>query len=273
MFRMWIETSLGTIHWLLYWLSGRRGSKDVRSSGRQACLNVGSAYQAPEGWVNLDRSIHVLIESLPFLPAILHGLKILNNEQYGKYRDGRWSRVRFWDVRYSLPFPDNTFDYIYSSHLLEHLAQGVVGHLLRECYRVLKPGGVLRLVVPDLYKAASEYVDTVRRLERADINDSETVAFLGEPVKVGNLTDRFVREILVDPDPIRQLVFGHAWMYDAWSLALRLRNLGFESVARKEYRRGSVPDLDLLDCRPLNSLHLESIKPSTRGLSTLGGRS
>src|SRR3989338_5668159 len=52
-----------------------------------------------------------------------------------------------------LEFADNTFYAVYHSHLLEHLPKRYVPVFLQECWRVLKPGGILRVVVPDLESA------------------------------------------------------------------------------------------------------------------------
>ena len=56
------------------------------------------------------------------------------------------------------PFPDGYFDAVYSSHVLEHFSPGDGGHLISEAFRVLKPGGILRTVVPDLEAACREYL-------------------------------------------------------------------------------------------------------------------
>jgi len=61
------------------------------------------------------------------------------------------------NVEYGLPFPDESVDYLYSSHLLEHLSKEDANKLLKEAYRVLKKGGVIRICVPDLEYAISLY--------------------------------------------------------------------------------------------------------------------
>lgn len=63
------------------------------------------------------------------------------------------------DIRQGLPFDDDTFDVVYHSHVLEHLAPEDGERLIAECYRVLKPGGVLRIVVPDLEQIARLYLE------------------------------------------------------------------------------------------------------------------
>ena len=62
------------------------------------------------------------------------------------------------DISKGLPFDDNQFDAVYHSHVLEHFEQDAGRSLLRECLRVLKPGGVVRVVVPDLEQIASLYL-------------------------------------------------------------------------------------------------------------------
>lgn len=66
--------------------------------------------------------------------------------------------VRRHDVTAPLPFPDCHFDALYHAHLLEHLPRPQALPFLRECRRVLKPGGILRVVVPDLEQIARLYL-------------------------------------------------------------------------------------------------------------------
>lgn len=57
-----------------------------------------------------------------------------------------------------LPLADGTADLVYSSHFLEHIPREQVGPFLQECLRILKGGGVLRLVVPDLENLCRAYL-------------------------------------------------------------------------------------------------------------------
>lgn len=50
----------------------------------------------------------------------------------------------------NLPYPDNSVDEVFSSHLLEHISHMHTVKVLSEWFRVLRPGGTLQLVVPDL---------------------------------------------------------------------------------------------------------------------------
>ncbi|ELS34331.1 MULTISPECIES: class I SAM-dependent methyltransferase [Pseudanabaena] len=62
-----------------------------------------------------------------------------------------------------LPFQKCSFDICYSSHVLEHLTQDQAKNLLIECMRVLKPDGIIRLVVPDLEVIARNYLLALER--------------------------------------------------------------------------------------------------------------
>lgn len=57
-----------------------------------------------------------------------------------------------------LPLPSNKYELVYSSHLLEHLNYDQAIAHLKECYRILKPGGILRLSTPDLINMCREYI-------------------------------------------------------------------------------------------------------------------
>jgi predicted SAM-dependent methyltransferase len=67
-----------------------------------------------------------------------------------------------FDIRRGLPFDDNTFDAVYHSHVLEHLTPEQGERLVRECGRVLAPGGILRIVVPDLERITALYLKMLK---------------------------------------------------------------------------------------------------------------
>lgn len=64
------------------------------------------------------------------------------------------------DITKGVPFEENHFDSVYHSHVLEHLTPEQGRRLIEECYRVLAPGGILRIVVPDLERIARLYLET-----------------------------------------------------------------------------------------------------------------
>jgi len=61
-----------------------------------------------------------------------------------------------------IPFPDNRFDVVYHSQVLEHFPKEKAAGFLKECYRVLKPNGIIRVVVPDLENIVNEYTKLLK---------------------------------------------------------------------------------------------------------------
>jgi predicted SAM-dependent methyltransferase len=72
------------------------------------------------------------------------------------------------NLSHGLPFADNSFDVIYHSHLLEHFPKRYAPIFLHECFRVLKPGGIIRVVVPDLEQMARLYLDLLEKALQGD---------------------------------------------------------------------------------------------------------
>jgi SAM-dependent methyltransferase len=71
--------------------------------------------------------------------------------------------VRAHDLRKGIPYADASFDVVYHSHLLEHFSRESAPIFLRECHRVLKPGGVIRVVVPDLESIVRLYLEALEK--------------------------------------------------------------------------------------------------------------
>jgi len=105
-------------------------------------------------------------------------LKLLNLGCGERYH-GDWTNVDIvasgpdvlvHDLDTGVPFDDNSFDAVYHSHVLEHFSKERASVFLEECFRVLKPGGIIRVVVPDLETIARLYL---KSLEEALQNDNE----------------------------------------------------------------------------------------------------
>ncbi|OVE73777.1 hypothetical protein BVX94_02895, partial [bacterium B17] len=76
--------------------------------------------------------------------------------------------VKKFNVLDKLPFDDESFDVVYHSHLLEHLARSEALGFVAETFRVLKKGGITRVVVPDLEKIARIYLECLEKARRGD---------------------------------------------------------------------------------------------------------
>ncbi len=62
------------------------------------------------------------------------------------------------DLRQGIPYDDKTYDLVYHSTMLSHLRPADALTLTRDCYRVLKPGGILRIVTEDLEQMCRLYL-------------------------------------------------------------------------------------------------------------------
>lgn len=83
--------------------------------------------------------------------------------------------VQAYDIRKGLPYADQSFAACYHSHLLEHLSQSGAKQLLAECYRVLRPQGIIRVVVPDLAAIAHHYLQLLQALDKGDFSQNPTL--------------------------------------------------------------------------------------------------
>lgn len=72
-----------------------------------------------------------------------------------------------------VPFADASFDVVYHSHVLEHFSKNQAPAFLQECFRVLRPQGVIRIAVPDLEQIVRSYIFA---LEQAAAGSLEAAA-------------------------------------------------------------------------------------------------
>jgi predicted SAM-dependent methyltransferase len=100
-------------------------------------LNIGCGHRYHTDWVNIDVD--------PATPEVMKA-----------------------DIIKGLPFSENTFDVVYHSNVLEHLPSDLGQNMIAECFRVLKPGGILRISVPDLEKICREYLSNMEKASKGD---------------------------------------------------------------------------------------------------------
>jgi predicted SAM-dependent methyltransferase len=194
-------------------------------------LHLGCFNFPVKGWVNADITPHIWIAKVPGLAWVAYKAGKMTRERYQEHQKGIFDEVQYVDVTKKIPFADREFDFAFSCHMLEHLYLEDALHCLREVYRVLKPGGICRTVIPDLDLIIGDY-------DRAH------------------------------PEPVLKRIFStdervkneHHWLYNEHYLSRVLREVGFQKVYRCEYRQGRCPDLELLDNRPEESLFMEAEK-------------
>lgn len=185
-------------------------------------INLGSGPASAEGWINYDWGL------LPFmgkfrLTSFLVKLSILDRAY-----DWKWPKIELVDIRHELPNEDKSVDFIYCSHVLEHFEKEEAISILKEARRVLKKKGRIRIVLPDLSKMIKNYKSSESfNREYFGFDKDLYVGFLGKFKRL------FIR--------------GHQWMYDAKSAKELMLLAGFKEVKVCSFRKGLVPDLNVLD--------------------------
>ena len=186
-------------------------------------LHIGCGTHVLPGWLNADSYIQD-----PTLPV-----------------------CRF-DAAQRFPFADETFAYVFSEHMIEHISYSAGRHMLSECLRVLRPGGVLRLSTPDL-----DFLLDLRRPDKSPLQ-LEYIRWAAEtntpgvpdPTNEVFLINNFVRD------------WGHTFIYDEKTLVQSLQATGFRQLRKCGLQESSVECLRNLENEsrmPPGFLRLESM--------------
>ena len=193
------------------------------TDAKNLLVNIGAGNQGKEGWINLDGCKQPGINCL-------------------------------YDCRKRLPFPDNSVKGIFSEHFFEHIDYTEeVPFFLSECYRVLMPGGVIRLIVPDIEKFIKCYCEdgwedliALRPL----IEDRTDLSFKCKYNVKMELLNVVLRQ-----------GFQHKYGYDYDNLRFLLLKFGFSTVYRQEFGLSKMEELCLDQRRRSSeSLYVEAIK-------------
>ena len=220
-----------------------KNRKFIPSGYHPVKINLGSGRIIASGWINVDNGFTVLMATFPhwFLSVLGRLLHILLrskdiNEWIELIIQLKCERCYFihYDLNYGLPFPDEFADFIYSSHFLEHFTQKGGVAFLKECNRVLKSGGIIRICVPDLEKYVQLYLG-------------------GERI-------RFLSTFFSELRGVDEHYGQHRFMYDYNLLHNTMEKVGFKKITRCEYRKGKTPDLNILDVQGETTLYIEAIK-------------
>lgn len=179
-------------------------------------LQYGCGLSNPIGWENYDSSPTLRIQRTPIIGKIM---KSSLNVVFPK-------NITYGDIVNGLNVSKNTYDGIYCSHVLEHLSYFDLKKTLHNTYEYLKPGGIFRMVLPDLEILCREYVNEVNKK-----NPKSSLRFMNDSLLGVTERKRGLKQIITN-------MLGnskHLWMWDYYSLSEELREVGFSDIRRCKF--------------------------------------
>ena len=144
------------------------------------------------------------------------------------------------DLTKPLPFADGSVDAVYSSHFFEHIYYSDAEAILKECFRVLKPGGVLRLALPDGEAWARELIESGDDdgRGRAPLPLAARVPPSGRPTGKRALTSKIGGHI-------------HRWQPTRGLIRKMLVEAGFADgeISDRKFLEGDLPEIEKIETR------------------------
>jgi hypothetical protein len=202
-------------------------------------LQYGCGWSAPESWINFDSSPTLYFERLPLI-----------GKAYTKNKDRFPKNVLYGDIVKGLPVRREYYKGVYASHVLEHLTLHDFKIAVHNTYRILRPGGIFRLVVPDMHFIADKYIKS---------NSNQAVHTLMREASLGceHKTKGLINKLIS--------LFGnsaHLWMWDFKSIQFELHNVGFVNIRKCDF--GDCDDTMFKfvedESRFINALAVEAIR-------------
>jgi len=191
-----------------------------QGSMKKLYVQYGCGLSAPEQWENFDTSPTLRIQKIPVLGALLKG----------RLNTVFPSNARYGDIVKGLPVEDDSCDGVYCSHVLEHLSLNDFRAALGNTYRILKPGGLFRCVVPDLEVIARRYLAALEtKKETASIEFLRDDSLLGVVSRPRGLKGMLTSQLGNS---------HHLWMWDYHSLENELRTAGFKEIRKAAFNDG-----------------------------------
>jgi predicted SAM-dependent methyltransferase len=141
------------------------------------------------------------------------------------------------DLSRGLPWPDGAVDAVFHEHYLEHLSLSEACALTAEAHRVLRPGGVLRIGVPDAAACLRAYCGDAREAHWIEGRPAPLLA-------------------------VSELVYehGHRSLWDAQTLDLLCRAAGFPGADRREFGEGALQPNGDSEHRRGWTLYVEAVR-------------
>ena len=213
-------------------------------------LNLGSGTKTSNhpNVVNIDWTIYLRIKRSRllsmFAPLFIRG------ERLKRFRSLD-NNVMVYNLAKGIPFDAGSVDVVYHSHLLEHLDKNVALKFLVEVKRVLKPGGIHRIVVPDLEIACRNYItsltDCAGHSSDSANHDSYIAKIIEQSVRKeasGTSQQSSVRRIVENTllGDARRRGETHQWMYDRINLKQKLIDIGYRDVSATDFNKSQIPN-------------------------------
>ena len=172
-------------------------------------VQFGCGLSSPSNWKNFDASPTLRLQKIPILGNLIKSrLNVV-------FPEG----VLYGDIIKGLPgIKENSCQGVYCSHVLEHLSLCDFRISLSNTNRILMPGGIFRLVVPDLEFYINRY-----NLQK---NAHAALDFLDETILGTKQRKRGIKGVM-------EMLFGnarHLWMWDYASLQMELEGAGFNNI-------------------------------------------
>lgn len=174
-------------------------------------VQYGCGLSAPLSWKNFDASPTLRIQKVPVLGFLSR--KKLNTSFP--------PNVLYGDIVKGLPVNEASCDGLYCSHVLEHLSLNDFRIALRNSFKILKPEGIFRCVVPDLELMARSYI---KHLDNG--NRLASISFIKDTLLGIDQRARGFKGLLSS-------FWGnshHLWMWDNSSLSEELKKAGFVQI-------------------------------------------
>lgn len=206
-------------------------------------VQFGCGFTAPVTWRNFDASPTLRFERLPVFGRL-----------YTKNERRFPANVEYGDILVGLPVPAGSCTGVFCSHVLQDMSVDECRIALKQTFELMRPGGIFRLVVPDLEYSARRYVES---------NDPlAAVQFMREG-KFGVETGprRLYARVIQSLES--SLGSRQRWMWDFKSFAHELRQIGFHNIRRCEIGDCADPlfgDVEVAS-RFLHALAIECAKP------------
>lgn len=176
-------------------------------------IHYGCGMTAPASWQNFDVSPSLKLKKIPFASRLAGGADFPDNVTYGNIVEG-------------LPVANGSADAVYCSHVLEHLARNDVDIALANTFKMLKPGGVFRLVVPDLTWRMKAFSDAQASGDADAADTFFNSCYMGQKALPTGVMGR-VRYVMGNS--------AHRWMYDYAAMAKLLEQAGFTAIRRAKF--------------------------------------